>query len=67
MKPDKPISMRQAARGVTVRCLRCHGVVSGATSECVARCGCETPRANESTQALEAMLSASRRGRTVGR
>ncbi len=64
MKP-RTISLKRAAKGVTVWCADCLGAVENADDEGVAVCQCEKPRTSETSATLEAMLGASRRGRTV--
>lgn len=61
----KPISLKAASRGLTVWCLYCLGAVENA-GDGVAECHCDRPQTSETQATLEAMLGASRRGRTVG-
>lgn len=63
MNDKNEISLEQAGKGLPIFCQQCGGLVRGGST--VPACACETPALNEARCVLDAMLSASRRGRTV--
>ena len=64
MSERDEISLRAAAKGVTIWCAYCLGAVRN-QQEGQTRCACEQPKTSEASATLDAMLAASRRGRTV--
>lgn len=62
-RKNDEISLEAASRGLPIFCQQCDGLVRGKSD--APACVCEAPALSESTAVLDAMLSASRKGRTV--
>lgn len=63
MSDKDEISLEAAAKDLPIFCQLCDGLVRGKSS--VPECVCEQPELSEARSVLDAMLSASRRGKTV--